>query len=208
MSGFLTPSGEYYESDISSSIDDIEIPLRPLREGEWLFIRSRNEWVSDRRSESGRRSTPTLPLTPLPEPPPIKICHRGGNCLIGETASTCPPELNTTCKEEVLKEKLAMLRGLNQSMQGSSFPKNDGFTWTIKELLPFLVTLGIALASAMGTYVKLTTDITLANNEIYHLKHEQTGISKKIDELVKSNEAIRSQLTEMSSFIFRGKNVK
>ena len=208
MPGYLTPTGEYYEEDIPSSPEDIEIPLRPLRDGDWLFIRSRGEWVSDRRSDQGRRGNTPMPPPPQIPPPPVKICHRNGNCMIGETATTCPPELNTTCKEEVLKEKLAMLKGLNNSLGASNINNNAGYTWTIKELLPFLVTLGVALASAVGTYVRLNTDITLANNEISHIKAEQTGVSKKIDDLVKSNEAIRTNLSELSNVFLRGKNAK
>jgi cell division protein FtsB len=74
---------------------------------------------------------------------------------------------------------------------------SQGFSWSVKELVPLLITIMAFLASGVGVYTKLSSDIIVAQQEIMHIKNAQSEVATQLQAISKSNENIKTQIEDL-----------
>ena len=64
---------------------------------------------------------------------------------------------------------------------------SSGYSWSVKELIPFIVALITALGGVASIYATFSSRISMLEVELSSLKKEQNSTSEKIDRIVQSN---------------------
>lgn len=163
---------------------------------------------------------------PKPRLPP---CLSPTNCPIGLGLSNCKdPLVRKECVNFHTQQKLVAFSNLlpvGTAPVQSKTPKMDscppppqvnssGFTWTLKEALPLIGSLLVSALAVFQVYAALSTKVTALEKdleyhreatkiELQHVKSSIQGLSEKLDNIAKSNEAIKLQLNELASTIIK-----
>ena len=164
---FLTAKGTVYIATAAKSTADTEIDARPAGEEQYYFNVPNMSWIKDGRSVP-RKATPKRTPRAIP-----------AECVVHSNAHTAATATGSPTGVE---------RRANA---------NSGFTWTIKEMLPLLITILAFLGSGVTVYNKLSSDLIVAQQEISHIKVEQSTVEAKLGEIAKSNEGIKLQLEDL-----------
>src|ERR1019366_5046044 len=93
------------------------------------------------------------------------------------------------------------------------------YTWTIKDLIPLLITLLVSLGSVFQVYNALTTRITSLEKDMDYLREstkkemEQVrltyqSINDKLDNINKTNESLKIQINELGNLVVSNKGRK
>jgi cell division protein FtsL len=182
--------------------------------------------VAAPKKRKRRKAVPKAPL--LPE------CPSPNDCPVGDTPEIC---LDKSIREECIrhhaKKRLAMFRGDvereesprdmkdTMSRQEENILERDrrSYTWTIKDLIPLLITLLVSLGSVFQVYNALTTRITSLEKDMDYLREstkkemEQVrltyqSINDKLDNINKTNESLKIQINELGNLVVSNKGRK
>jgi hypothetical protein len=63
----------------------------------------------------------------------------------------------------------------------------SGYSWSIKELIPFLIALSTALGGLVGIYATMSSRVSMLEVELNSLKKEQSNTASKLESIVQSN---------------------
>ena len=180
LKGFFTPFNEYYESTAPIGDEDTMVPLRPDGD-EYFFHAKLGEWAISRRSQDA------------------KIVHKFS--LPKEHLHKYESQPQPVVPEPPKRRASDYVTDQRRTTDSHQHHDKSGYSWSIKELLPFIITLLLALSSLVGVYVKLNNQLIIAEQDVMTMKIELNDRKVKMAEIFKNTDAIKTQLTELNTTV-------
>lgn len=86
----------------------------------------------------------------------------------------------------------------------SSTTDSSGHTFSIKELVPILISTGLLLSSIFGVYVTINTRIVSLEKDLGYAREQMASMSLALEASNMSNTQLRLQINDLTNLLIKG----